>query len=151
MNKGRGKKTLLQKGFTLVELMVVVAIVGILSAVALPSFLSQSVKAKGTECAQKTSAIFRQVSAEKALSATKADALASSLSTSESATGNCTIAVSAVNATTGIATATVTGKNELLGKYTGAGCINTNNNLSKYDYATGPGPTAPTAPTVTCS
>merc|ERR1712176_817978 len=43
-------RNLLQKGFTLVELMVVVVIVGILSGVALPSFLGQASKAKGTEC-----------------------------------------------------------------------------------------------------
>ena len=43
------KKGLLQKGFTLVELMIVIVIVGILSAVALPNFLSQTSKAKSTE------------------------------------------------------------------------------------------------------
>ncbi len=47
------KKNLLQKGFTLVELMIVIVIVGILSAVALPNFLNQTSKAKGTECTDK--------------------------------------------------------------------------------------------------
>jgi len=47
--KQSSKKNWLQKGFTLVELMIVIVIVGILSAVALPNFLNQTSKAKATE------------------------------------------------------------------------------------------------------
>ena len=45
------------KGFTLIELLVVIVIVGILSAVALPSFLSQSNRAKESEGQQNVSSI----------------------------------------------------------------------------------------------
>ena len=48
LNRKKGRN-LLEKGFTLVELMIVIVIVGILSAVALPNFLSQTSKAKATE------------------------------------------------------------------------------------------------------
>jgi type IV pilus assembly protein PilA len=55
------KKNLLQKGFTLVELMIVIVIVGILSAVALPNFLSQTDKAKATEAKTVSSAYLKQI------------------------------------------------------------------------------------------
>jgi len=50
--------------FTLVELMVVVAIVGILSAVALPNFLSQTDKAKATEAKTQITSILKQAHAK---------------------------------------------------------------------------------------
>ena len=42
----RNSKNVLEKGFTLVELMIVIVIVGILSAVALPNFFEPNRKSK---------------------------------------------------------------------------------------------------------
>ena len=58
LNRKKGKNAL-EKGFTLVELMIVIVIVGVLSAVALPNFLSQTNKARASEAQSQISAAFK--------------------------------------------------------------------------------------------
>ena len=59
LNRKKGRN-LLEKGFTLVELMIVIVIVGILSSVALPSFLNQRGKAQATEAATQMGVLLKQ-------------------------------------------------------------------------------------------
>ena len=58
------RQTKAHSAFTLVELLVVVAIVGILSAIALPNFLSQTDKAKATEAKTHLATTLKQAHAK---------------------------------------------------------------------------------------
>ena len=73
--KRKSKSNLLSRGFTLVELMVVIVIVGILSGIALPSFISQQNKAKLTEASTKLSAILKAAHAEYQFGSSELDAI----------------------------------------------------------------------------
>src|SRR5512145_2002009 len=53
LSKLRGKK-----GFTLIELMIVVAIIGILAAIAIPNFLKFQAKSKQSEAKTNLKAVF---------------------------------------------------------------------------------------------
>ena len=70
----KNSKNILQKGFTLVELMIVIVIVGILSSVALPSFLGQAGKAKITEAQALASGYIKEYKTESLIDAATATA-----------------------------------------------------------------------------
>ena len=135
LNRKKGRN-LLEKGFTLVELMIVIVIVGVLSSVALPSFLNQTAKAKATECTNKIGAILSQVGAEYLNSATDATTLlGAEITSANSNSALCTF--SNASLTTPDYGVNVVGKGDLAGKYAAKSCVDGLTGKRDIDYVTG--------------
>ena len=146
LNRKKGRN-LLAKGFTLVELMIVIVIVGILSAVALPNFLSQTTKAKVSEASAKLSGLLKEGHAEYqyksnpiAVQAAMADSI-----TSANSAGNFVYAITGtLGATSAVLpmTATGNGNDAELSTKVLSGCVNFT--TGKVEINTQLGATAPT-------
>ncbi|MFT6916106.1 MAG: type IV pilus assembly protein PilA [Motiliproteus sp.] len=97
-----------QKGFTLIELMIVVAIIGILAAIALPAYQTYTNKAKFSEVILATSAVKTAVEVEYQTNKTAIASLAAANGVAASITGaaNGQYVASVAMAASGLVTAT---------------------------------------------
>ena len=91
----------MQKGFTLIELMIVVAIIGILAAVAIPAYQDYTVRARVTDGINLAGAA-KTIVAENAMNG------ASDLSSGFTSTTTANVSSLGVNATTGVITVNFT-------------------------------------------
>ena len=104
----------MQKGFTLIELMIVVAIIGILAAVAIPAYQDYTVKSKVTEASNLVAGVKEAVAEQSDFTgltnATVAGALAMNAPQDITILGNYVEKVTALGLTATTATITVTHK-----------------------------------------
>jgi len=104
----------MQKGFTLIELMIVVAIIGILAAVALPAYQDYTVRAKVSELILAASSAKVQV-AEAAQTNSSMDDASISVATQESKYV-ASVSYASTDDSNGVITAVARGDNAITGK-----------------------------------
>jgi type II secretory pathway pseudopilin PulG len=114
--------------------MIVVVIVGILSGVALPSFLGQASKAKGVECTTAVGSILTRFTSDAAES--KTDALDNAVALATTLTNNsenCSISTPVAPNPGNILSVSAEGAGDLAGEYFAEACVNIVDGLKDVD------------------
>ena len=120
-------KRSIQKGFTLIELMIVVAIIGILAAVALPAYQDYTVRAKVSEVLLAASSGRTAVSEAVQVSGAGFPTTASLVIQSQSSKYVASVGYASIASTDGVVTATAQGDTAISGStITLAGTVGTN-------------------------